>query len=262
MNKILDEVRTIIREGIKEYLPNVNPNDLEENGMVYYMNGQNGTEFEWHVNEHLPYFMAFYNDKQNLGVAKLSILKNGKVKLYLYGEHGKKLAKEIDTSIDTTEDELFKLAVVLKNEADDKRIWDASIERINSDINPSNEQIQSFIKGEEYTAPTKNRAKMLDKMAYLSKKVLDENWKVGYMYRSEPLNEQDSGWAFMAGNEDDEYNNDSKNIALVSIGEISQLDPDILKYIDNPVGTNLIRISPTEFEIDKNDKEIFMMRRG
>ena len=31
MNKILDEVRTIIREGIKEYLPNVNPNDLEEN---------------------------------------------------------------------------------------------------------------------------------------------------------------------------------------------------------------------------------------
>ena len=262
MNKILDEVRTIIREGIKEYLPTVSPSDLEENGMVYYMNGQNGTEFEWHVNEHLPYFMAFYNDKQNLGVAKLSILKNGKVKLYLYGEHGKKLAKEIDTSIETTEDELFKLAVVLKNEADDKRIWDASIERINSDINPSNEQIQSFIKGEEYTAPTKNRAKMLDKMAYLSKKVLDENWKVGYMYRSEPLNEQDSGWAFMAGNEDDEYNNDSKNIALVSIGKVSQLDPDILKYIDNPVGTNLIRISPTEFEIDKNDKEIFMMRRG
>ena len=46
MNKILDEVRTIIREGIKEYLPTVSPSDLEENGMVYYMNGQNGTEFE------------------------------------------------------------------------------------------------------------------------------------------------------------------------------------------------------------------------
>lgn len=262
MNRILDEVRTIIREGIKEYLPTLSPSDLEENGMVYYMNGQNGTEFEWYVNEHLPYFMVFYNDKQNLGAAKLAIYKDGRVKLYLYGNQGKKMVKEINTTIDATENELSNLAIILKNEADDKRIWDASIERINSDINPSTEQIQSFIKAEEYTAPTKNRANMLNKKAYLSKKVIDENWKVGYMYRAEPLNEYDSGWAFMAGNEDDEYNNDSKNIALVSIGEVSQLDPDILKYIDNPIGTNLIRISPTEFEIDKNDKEIFMMRRG
>ena len=262
MNRILDEVRTIIREGIKEYLSTVSPSDLEENGMVYYMNGQNGTEFEWHVNEHLPYFMVFYNDKQNLGAAKLAIYKDGRVKLYLYGNQGKKMVKEINTTIDATENELSNLAVILKNEADDKRIWEASIERINSDINPSTEQIQSFIKAEEYTAPTKNRANMLNKKAYLSKKVIDENWKVGYMYRAEPLNGHDSGWAFMAGNEDDEYNNDSKNIALVSIGEVSQLDPDILKYIDNPIGTNLIRISPTEFEIDKNDKEIFMMRRG
>ena len=262
MNRILDQVRTIIREGIKEYLPTVSPSELEENGMVYYMNGQNGTEFVWHVNEHLPYFMVFYNDKQNLGAAKLAIYKDGRVKLYLYGNQGKKMVKEINTTIDATENELSNLAVILKNEADDKRIWEASIERINSDINPSTEQIQSFIKAEEYTAPTKNRANMLNKKAYLSKKVIDENWKVGYMYRAEPLNEHDSGWAFMAGNEDDEYNNDSKNIALVSIGEVSQLDPDILKYIDNPIGTNLIRISPTEFEIDKNDKEIFMMRRG
>ena len=57
------------------------------------------------------------------------------------------------------------------------------------------------------------------------------------------------------------YINDYKNIALVSVREVYQLDPYIWNYIDNPVGTRLIRISSNEFEIDKNDKEIFMEKR-
>lgn len=65
----------------------------------------------------------------------------------------------------------------------------------------------------------------------------------------------------MAGNESDEYYNDYKNIALVSVHEVYQLDSDIWNYIDNPVGTELIRISSNEFEIDKRDKEIFMEKR-
>ena len=81
------------------------------------------------------------------------------------------------------------------------------------------------------------------------------------MRRDKPVNENDSGWSFMAGNEDDEYYNDYKNIALVSVQEVYQLDPDILGYIENSVGTALIRISSNEFEIDKNDKEIFMEKR-
>ena len=65
----------------------------------------------------------------------------------------------------------------------------------------------------------------------------------------------------LAGNEDDEYLNKYKNIAIVSVNQAYQLDPDILNYINNPVGTELIRISSNEFEIDKNDKEIFMEKR-
>ena len=52
-----------------------------------------------------------------------------------------------------------------------------------------------------------------------------------------------------------------KNIALVSLYEVYQLDPDIWNYIDNPVGTKFIRVSSNEFEIDKNDKEIYMEKR-
>ena len=34
-------------------------------------------------------------------------------------------------------------------------------------------------------------------MSYVSKKITDEGWKVGYMTREEALNENDSGWSFL-----------------------------------------------------------------
>jgi len=65
----------------------------------------------------------------------------------------------------------------------------------------------------------------------------------------------------MGGNEDDEYVEDGKNIALLSIYEVYELDSDIWNYIDSPIGTKLIRISSNEFEIDNNDKEIYTEKR-
>ena len=200
--------------------------------------------------------MVFYNDEQNLGAVKLSIYTDGGVEVYIYGDKGNKVIKEVQTSIEVAENELFNLAVILRSEADEKNVWDASIDIINTD-----EEITKFRDTEQYMEPTKKKMKLLSQTAYLSKKILEEGWKVGYMRRDEPINENDSGWSFLAGNEDDEYYNDYKNIALVSVHEVYQLDPDICNYIDNPVGTELIRISSNEFEIDKRDKEIFMEKR-
>lgn len=261
MNRILNEIKEIIKKNINEYLPEVKPSDLEENGTVYYMNGKNGTEFDWYVNEHLPSFMVFYNDEQNLGAAKLLIYANGKVVLYLYEDKGNKLIKEIETSIEIIEDELFKLAVILKNETEDKDIWDESIDKVNMDVEITEEEITKFQDSEQYMKPTKNRMNLLNKMAYLSKKVSEDGWKVGYMCREEAMNENDSGWQFLAGNEDDKYLNNNKNCLLVHVQDVYQLDPDIWNYIDNPVGTELIRISSNEYEIDKKNKEIFVEKR-
>lgn len=261
MNRILNEIKEIIKKNINEYLPEVKPSDLEENGTVYYMNGKNGTEFDWYVNEHLPSFMVFYNDEQNLGAAKLLIYANVKVVLYLYEDKGNKLIKEIETSIEIIEDELFKLAVILKNETEDKDIWDESIDKVNMDVEITEEEITKFQDSEQYMKPTKNRMNLLNKMAYLSKKVSEDGWKVGYMCREEAMNENDSGWQFLAGNEDDKYLNNNKNCLLVHVQDVYQLDPDIWNYIDNPVGTELIRISSNEFEIDKKNKEIFVEKR-
>lgn len=261
MNRILNEIKQIIKQNISEYLSEVQLSDLEENGAVYYMNGKNGTEFDWYVNDHLPSFMVFYNDDQNLGAVKLLLHNDGRIALYIYGDRGNKIIKEVQASIEVAENELFNLAVILKNEADDKSIWNGNIDKINTDIEINDEKIIEFKDSEKYMKPTKDRMKLLNQTAYISKKVLEEGWKIGYMRRDEAMNENDSGWQFLAGNEDDEYLNEYRNIAIVSVNQAYQLDPDILNYINNPVGTELIRISSNEFEIDKNDKEIFMEKR-
>ena len=262
MNRILNKIKEIIDSNMKLYLPHVKTSDLENDGAIYYMNGKDGTEFEWYVNDKLPPFMVFYNDEANLGAIKLLLYNDGGIVVYIYDEKGKKLIQEVDTHLDVNETDIFELAVILRNAADDNKIWDADIQSINTDIKLNDEKLNEFKENKKYYTAMKNRKIILNLKSYVSKKITEEGWKVGYMERNEPYNEQDSGWFFFAGNEDDEYTSDAGNIELIYVGNVwQQLDSDIFKYIDMPVGTKLIRISSDTFEIDKNDKPIYMVKR-
>lgn len=261
MNEILNEIRRLINESWSMYLPHVKAEALEENGAVYYMNGKNGTEFDWYVNGKVSDFFVFYNDENNLGAVKLTLYRDGGVLVYIYDEHGRNLIKEIKTYVETSTEEIFTFAVLLRNVMDDNKIWDANIDSIDTSVILTADKINEFKNNEQYYEAMINRKKLLGMMSYVSKKITDEGWKVGYMTRDEALNENDSGWSFMAGNEDDEYVADYSNIKLLSIAEVCQLDSDVLKYIDNPVGTALIRVSSDEFEIDHNDREIYVEKR-
>ena len=125
MHHILIAIKEIIDSNLKLYLPHVASDHLENNGAVYYMNGKDGTEFDWYINEKFPPFMVFYNDKANLGAVKLLLYKDGGVVIYLFDDFGKKLVKEVHTELKATETELFTLAVLLKDQADDKNLWNA-----------------------------------------------------------------------------------------------------------------------------------------
>lgn len=261
MNEILNEIKRLINENREIYLPHVKPEALEENGAVYYMNGKNGTEFDWYVNGKISDFFVFYNDENNLGAVKLTLYCNGGVLIYIYDENGKSMVKEIKTCVEASEEDIFAFAVLLRNVMDDKKIWDANIDSIDTGVTLTADSINEFKNNRQYYEAMINRKKLIGMMCYVSKKITDEGWKVGYMIREEGLNENDSGWSFMAGNEDDEYMADYKNIKLLSIAEVCQLDQDVWKHIDSPVGTAFIRISSEEFETDRNDKEIFSEKR-
>ena len=83
MNKILTELEQKLQECLRTYLPEISNSELEENGTVYYMNGKNGTEFDWHVNDRLPNFMVFYDDEDKLGAVKASVYRDGGMLIYV-----------------------------------------------------------------------------------------------------------------------------------------------------------------------------------
>ena len=254
MNPILSDIQTKILNAIKENLPDLSFDDLEEGGKVYYMNGNNGTEFDWFVNEHFPSFMVFYNDKENLGAAKASVYPDGGMVIYLFDDHGRHMAKEVSTFLDVEEPDLLSLAVCMRCNADDKKIWDAALDIIESDVVPDERTISEFISHREYYEPSIRRRDILGKLCVVSKKVSRDGWKVGFMLREELQDDKDSGWQFMAGDEDDEYLDNVENIELCLVNSIAGIDPAIMKYIDSPVGARFVRISSDDFEEDKNQR--------
>lgn len=65
----------------------------------------------------------------------------------------------------------------------------------------------------------------------VSKDVLERE-QFNFMMKDEPNNEQDTGWTFFSGYEDDDYNADSTNFQVVSLGVVLNMDDSIIPYLD------------------------------
>lgn len=81
--------------------------------------------------------------------------------------------------------------------------------------------------------------------AIASDRITVEGRRVGYMYRTAPRNSLDSGWAFLAGDEDDAYMGDASNHGLYDVNTIANYDPEIVQFLDAPIGAAFIRIEGT-----------------
>lgn len=96
----------------------------------------------------------------------------------------------------------------------------------------------------------------------VSDKITKEGFKVGYMYREKPLlGRPDSGWRFLAGNEDEEYMSNPSNHHAFAINTICNYDKDIIPYVKSEVGAAYIRVDSTKFEIDTGEKAIFIEKQ-
>lgn len=70
-----------------------------------------------------------------------------------------------------------------------------------------------------------------------SDRITVEGLPVRFMYRDKPRNDQDSGWAFLSGTEDDAYMNDPANHGIYDVNTIANYDPSIIRFLDSPVGS-------------------------
>ena len=64
---------------------------------------------------------------------------------------------------------------------------------------------------------------------------------VGRMYRDEAENPLDSGWIFLAGDEDQAAMSDMSRLGIYDVDALAAHDPAIIPYLDLPIGTDLVR---------------------
>jgi len=86
-----------------------------------------------------------------------------------------------------------------------------------------------------------------------SDRIVVDGAPVGYMFRAAPINEMDSGWQFLAGDEDEAYMADNQRHGVYDVNTIVNYDPDILPLLDAPVGSGFERGADGSFEPVENE---------
>jgi hypothetical protein len=81
-------------------------------------------------------------------------------------------------------------------------------------------------------------------------RILVDGAPVGYMYREQPSNPQDSGWRFFAGDEDNAYMQNNANYGVYDVNTIVNYCPDILPFVNADVGS--------AFERDGNNRFVLV----
>ncbi|GGF65036.1 hypothetical protein GCM10007301_26060 [Azorhizobium oxalatiphilum] len=79
---------------------------------------------------------------------------------------------------------------------------------------------------------------------------------VGYMYRDAPFRPEDSGWCFLAGDEDEAYMADETKHEVYDVNTIANYDPDIVPFLDAEEGSHFARDEDGIFQpVEEDDEE-------
>ena len=69
---------------------------------------------------------------------------------------------------------------------------------------------------------------------------------VGFMYREEPFDEEDSGWRFLSGTETEDYLDEDTNSKAISVNAVANHDPSIIPYLIKAEDTAWERIADSD----------------
>jgi hypothetical protein len=76
---------------------------------------------------------------------------------------------------------------------------------------------------------------------FASDQITVDGLKVGYMYREEPIGDEDSGWRFLSGKESQGYLDDPTHTEIYEVNTIANYDPEIIPFLGEPVGAAFAR---------------------
>ncbi len=79
-------------------------------------------------------------------------------------------------------------------------------------------------------------------------KITVEGMKIGFMYREKPDEDiqNDSGWRFFSGTEEQDYIDDYKNSEIITVNTVANYDPAIVPYLKSKFGSEWERVEGSD----------------
>ena len=134
--RIIEQVKNVFAD-IRQGYPQITDEDLDKNGAIYYMNGNDGTDFDWNVNGNTSEFYMYH--KNEIGFIKLYVNKDDTYTAYVY-PNGEMKAVETIRGDFYKGDSLY-LATILWTQTDRKLIWDEDITEIDFSYEPKEQEL-------------------------------------------------------------------------------------------------------------------------
>lgn len=126
----------------------VDDEKLCDGGKIYYMNGNDSTEFDWSVNDCLCEFMVFWKTSE-VGYIKVSVNKSGVANWYVYDDGAWKPKASGNIQL-VTEYEALTFAATMVVISDNKFLWDSKIDDLDWRIDTRSPIIHNYICAMQY----------------------------------------------------------------------------------------------------------------
>lgn len=84
LQRIIDEFAAV-----RARYPHITDEDLDSGGAIFYMNGNDGTEFDWIVNSMTSEFFIFFNpERGGRGFIKINVFATDEMRVCVYPDGG------------------------------------------------------------------------------------------------------------------------------------------------------------------------------
>ena len=130
--EIIEKIKGVFADIRKKY-PLITDEDLHSNCAIFYMNGNDGTDFDWDANEHTSEFYMFHENE--IGFIKLYVNKGDTYTAYVYPNGEMSAVETVKGDLD--EGDSLYLAALLYRKADREYIYDGNIDEIDFTYEPS-----------------------------------------------------------------------------------------------------------------------------
>ncbi len=114
----------------RKMYPSITDDMLCNNGAIYYMNGNDSTEFDWNMNDRLCEFFVFH--KNGYGFIKACVNKDNSIDMYIFEDGGMKPTYKFTEEMEGLKSSSF--ANLMNYIADDEDLWDRPIDELDWDI--------------------------------------------------------------------------------------------------------------------------------